>query len=338
MTRNALYDNTKFLMIFLVVFGHLIEPLSGGGAMIRAVYMSIYSFHMPVFVLLCGLLTKPDPQGDQSAKIVQATLVPFVVFTLVYELFTILTTGGISGYSAGLQPHWLLWFLSSLFLWRLFSPVVMKFRYPMALALGLSLAAGYSDQVGYFLGLSRTLYFFPFFLIGQWLNGAAIDIAAYRDKLPRLLPVGILVVNLAVFFLADDFSARWLFGSLSYAKLGAPVLGIFIRLFVYALSLASALAVLLLIPTTPTWMSERGQNTLHVYVWHGLLVKLLALIGLIAATGTWPQPVTLVFWLAVSLPIAFALSSQAVANFTQGWLLGPGARLLLGKTPPAKTP
>lgn len=31
MERNYLYDNTKFLMIFLVVFGHLLEPLAGQG-------------------------------------------------------------------------------------------------------------------------------------------------------------------------------------------------------------------------------------------------------------------------------------------------------------------
>lgn len=49
MQRNYLYDNTKFLVIFLVVFGHLFEPLAGQGG--RALPLSIYSFHMTVFVL-----------------------------------------------------------------------------------------------------------------------------------------------------------------------------------------------------------------------------------------------------------------------------------------------
>jgi len=31
MQRNYLYDNTTFLVIFLVVFGHLLEPLAGQG-------------------------------------------------------------------------------------------------------------------------------------------------------------------------------------------------------------------------------------------------------------------------------------------------------------------
>lgn len=42
MQRNYLYDNTTFLVIFLVVFGHLLEPLAGQGG--RALSLSIYSF------------------------------------------------------------------------------------------------------------------------------------------------------------------------------------------------------------------------------------------------------------------------------------------------------
>ena len=44
MQRNYLYDNTTFLVIFLVVFGHLLEPLAGQGGVVRALSLSIYSF------------------------------------------------------------------------------------------------------------------------------------------------------------------------------------------------------------------------------------------------------------------------------------------------------
>jgi fucose 4-O-acetylase-like acetyltransferase len=182
MQRNYLYDNTKFLMIFLVVFGHMLEPLAGQGGLVRSLYLSIYSFHMPVFVLLCGLLTKPDSQGDPSAKIIQSLLVPFLAFTLLYELFNLLTTGRISHYSAGLQPYWLLWFLFSLFWWRLLAPFFMKLKYPLPIAFALALAAGYSDQIGYFLGLSRTLFFFPFFLVGQQMIVSGFDVTAWRRR------------------------------------------------------------------------------------------------------------------------------------------------------------
>lgn len=329
MQRNYLYDNTKFLMIFLVVFGHLLEPLAGQGGLVRALYLSIYSFHMPVFVLLCGLLTKPDSQGDPSAKIIQSLLVPFLAFTLLYELFNLLTTGRISHYSAGLQPYWLLWFLFSLFWWRLLAPFFMKLKYPLPIAFALALAAGYSDQIGYFLGLSRTLFFFPFFLVGQQMIVSGFDITAWRQRLPRYLPVAVLAANFLFFLIATDFSARWLFGSVSYAALGAETFGVFARLGVYVLSLVTAGAVLLLIPQEKTWMSERGANTLHVYAWHGFVVKLFSLLGVFAFVGMLPQALGVSLWFLVALALTAALSGSVVARFTQRRLLDPLARLLL---------
>lgn len=49
-------------------------------------------------MLLCGPLTKPDSQGDPSAKIIQPLLVPFLPFILLYERFNPLTPGRISYY------------------------------------------------------------------------------------------------------------------------------------------------------------------------------------------------------------------------------------------------
>lgn len=337
MERNYLYDNTKFLMIFLVVFGHLLEPLAGQGGLVRALYLSIYSFHMPVFVLLCGLLTKPNPSGDQSAKIIQSLLVPFLAFTLLYELFNLLTTGRISHYSAGLQPYWLLWFLFSLFCWRLLAPFFMKLKYPLPIAFALALAAGYSDQIGYFLGLSRTLFFFPFFLIGQQMAISGFDVVAWRRRLPRYLPVAVMVANFLFFLIATDFSARWLFGSSSYATLGAGTFGVFARLGVYGLSLATAGAVLLLIPQEQTWMSERGANSLHVYAWHGFVVKLFSLLGVFALAGKMPQPLGVGLWFLIALGLTVALSGPTTARFTQGRLLDPLARMLLRGTRSAPT-
>ena len=48
--RDAYFDNLKFILILLVVVGHLIEPFNGEAAM-GAIYQFIYSFHMPLFIL-----------------------------------------------------------------------------------------------------------------------------------------------------------------------------------------------------------------------------------------------------------------------------------------------
>lgn len=50
--RNGQIENLKVILIFCVIFGHLLEPLEGG----YGLYKIIYSFHMPMFLFLNGWL------------------------------------------------------------------------------------------------------------------------------------------------------------------------------------------------------------------------------------------------------------------------------------------
>ena len=53
--REANYCNLKLLLIFLVVYGHWIEPYIHQDEALLSQYRFIYFFHMPVFVFLSGL-------------------------------------------------------------------------------------------------------------------------------------------------------------------------------------------------------------------------------------------------------------------------------------------
>lgn len=64
MQREAYFDNAKLLFIFLVVFGHLIQPLKSQIELVNVLYQWIYLFHMPVFVLASGFFAK----GGESDK------------------------------------------------------------------------------------------------------------------------------------------------------------------------------------------------------------------------------------------------------------------------------
>lgn len=57
--RDYLFDNIKGLLIFLVVFGHLISYSSFKKIhSIDFIYLSIYIFHMPIFVFISGYFSK----------------------------------------------------------------------------------------------------------------------------------------------------------------------------------------------------------------------------------------------------------------------------------------
>lgn len=55
--RNYQMDNLKCLLIFSVVFGHMLELFMGKNSPERVIYLVIYSFHMP-FLLLCPVFLR----------------------------------------------------------------------------------------------------------------------------------------------------------------------------------------------------------------------------------------------------------------------------------------
>ena len=78
--RDYLFDNAKGLMIFAVVLGHVLEYDLTGIA--RALYIVIYSVHMPLFVLISGYFARFNAE-----KIVKKLIVPYLSIQLVYTFF-----------------------------------------------------------------------------------------------------------------------------------------------------------------------------------------------------------------------------------------------------------
>jgi fucose 4-O-acetylase-like acetyltransferase len=329
--RNYLLDNAKYLLVLMVVFGHMIEPILHVSPAIKTVYLFIYSFHIPAFVLISGALSKNILTGDGFLKLVKSILVPFVVFTVLYEFFSLFHEGEFSRSTKNFEPYWLLWFLYSLFIWKLLLPVFLNFSFPVLFSIVLSIGAGYLDSVGYSLGLSRTLYFFPFFILGYKLKP---KLANHRRKIgvSMILLLGVLVLNISTFAYFHEMRQEWLYGSYSFSKLeNYGLLAGIKRLLIYGVSFITALSVLMLVPDKKMAISEKGINSFHVYLWHGFFVKILSGIGLIAAIGQLPVASSLPILFILSLLLTLFLSKEYIAESTQRYLIGPANNLLLNR-------
>ena len=64
--NNYFIDNLKVILIFLVVFGHLIERYIDTNSTLLGVYMFIYTFHMPLFIFVSGFLSKKHLQEQKD--------------------------------------------------------------------------------------------------------------------------------------------------------------------------------------------------------------------------------------------------------------------------------
>lgn len=332
MIRNHLLDNAKYIFILLVVFGHFIEALIDDNQIIKIVYLSIYSFHMPAFIILTGMLSKAHLSQIYVTKLVKSILIPFIVFTIFYELFYYIAKGEWSDYIQNLQPYWMLWFLYSLIIWKLFLPIILNFKFPILYSLIIAIGAGYAESIGYFLGLSRTIYFFPFFIIGYQLSPQVCSriYSKVNSKILILISSTILILNIVFFIYYQDMSYEWLYGSLPYSALTQMgwMAGL-IRGGFYIISFSTVIAILCLIPSQKIKILSQGENSLYVYLWHGFFVKIFSGLGIINVIGNFPTIISLLILFGISTLLTFILSRCFVASNTQRFIINPVSNLLL---------
>lgn len=315
-------------MIFFVIFGHLIEPLIADNPQMKIIWIWIYTFHMPVFVMVAGLLSKSEYRPEFWRKLTKSIIVPFAVFTLIYEIFHVIMFFKPSQYGQHFQPYWLLWFLLSLFIWRALLPLILKLKYPILITVAISILAGYFEPIGRGFGLSRTLYFFPFFLLGHTLLPKFIH-RIQNNTFPKIILWAGFILSLFIAFNMQDVSEKWMLGSQSYTAIGfdTPLAGL-IRLAIYVLSALLSLIIFGLVPNKEFSFTARGNNSLYIYIWHGFFVKTLLSGGLIILIGKLSFYPALGVFVALTGALLYILSSDRFNIFTQRYLLKPITKYL----------
>ena len=319
-TREYQYDNLRFLLIALVVLGHLLEVASTFPHK-QVIYTVIYSFHMPAFLFLSGMFARFD-----RVKWLFGLCLPYLALQSLYIFFAR------QMYGPGLplqfsQPYWLLWYLFALAVYTLMLPVYDLSspggRAAMtAAAFLLAVLAGFDQSIGYPWSASRILVFQPWFLLGFYAGrrGRAGQPPKERSRGfllgTALLTAGTCLV-LEYLLVRSGVPGQVLYGAQSYQAAGGSWEW-------RVLSMACAGSVILLlfgvaarglrlrIPVLTTL----GQNTLSIYLFHGFVVRFIQnrcsslLSGPLAVLAVWAA-------------ILLLLGNPAVGRCT-GFLLGAG--------------
>ena len=321
--RNPVFDNIKFIMIFAVILGHAIEPFIKDLPGFKALYLFIYSFHMPVFIMVAGMLSATKLDWDRFKKLIQSLAIPFIVFTAIYEVGHYIMFDELSQFFKDGVPYWLLWFLPSLLFWRLTLPVTCKIPHYFIISLLLSLYAGTIADLDKMLGFSRTIYFWPFFLLGHKLTADFLTQPKWKN-ISKYVWVLLLIISLIGFWLANDINHRVFYGKLPYGNLKQSVPeGIMNRLWVYFISFIMTFAVLGIIPDKISVPEHWKRNTLFAYLWHGLLIKVADSLGFIDIGSSWNPFSLFAALLLLSIISTIILSSKYVATATQTVLFKP---------------
>ncbi|MGW0789772.1 acyltransferase family protein [Streptomyces sp. NPDC002911] len=271
--RDPFFDNAKYLAIVLVAVGHSWEPLPGSGRLVETFYTFVYTFHMPVFIIIAGYFSRGlELRSGRVWKLVTSLAVPYAVFEIAYTLFERLT--GSPDYSLSpLTPYWLLWFLPALFLWRLTTPFWQTVRWPVAVALVIAAMGAVTSNIGGDLHLQRILQFLPYYALGLQLRSAHFDFV--RRRAVRIASVPVCLVALAVAYWAvPRTTTSWFFRRYGAEQLGSPAwTGAAVTLLLFVCALVLSACFLAWVPNRRLWMTALGAGTLYGYLLHGFVIK-----------------------------------------------------------------
>ena len=269
--RNTKIDCLKGLLMILVVFGHALEY--GDVKINGLIHSIIYSFHMPLFICISGYLTKLNNGYCKSLVTLIETL---VVCQLGIKIPLILFSD--EPISTLLVPFHSFWYLLSLIFWRI---MLLPFRnlqkysiLCVIVAFLVALGAGFTS-IGYELSLSRTISFFPFFLIGYFLKEYKINI-----RLSAIAASSVLILySIIVLGIGKDFSA------ITYCYSAyASSYGIIYRAAFFIIAILLSNCVYKLTPNKNKLLEAIGINSLLFYIYHDVIIvtigKYLSYLGI----------------------------------------------------------
>ena len=312
---SYLVDNIKVLLIFLVVFNHIIAfQLVKVDVIVRYVWYAITIFHMPAFVFMSGYLSK-KPQD--VLKNVKNLLIPYILgYSLTWYAY--IWTGRSMDYELLRPSGTVMWYVLALFIYRLTIEALGKVRFIVPLSIIFALWAGTRPEFTTYLSSSRIVVFFPFFVAGYlWKSDYTKVVRKFKGKWVLVLVSGLLLYAIPNFMIANEIPIDIFRGNHTYQLSGMDdITGMLIRLLMYLVSFVLVLTFLALIPDMKLPITFVGRNTMGIYFFHYPIM--IVLNGLLLLSI--PQMMNVWVLFGVSWILVLILGSKPVSFIYNGAL------------------
>lgn len=268
MPRDNRIDSLKGLLIVLVILGHVITSMNNTNIVNHAVMGFIYIFHMPLFILVSGYLTRSPEQQTASDmwRGVLNILITLTIFQLLYS-FWIVLYGGSFKIAMERFPLGVLWYLLSLIYWKIllyYTPrwLLKRPALYLGLALLVSVLCGLT-RLGWFLSLQRTLNFYVFFLLGYYYRQGALNTQWWQNN---VLHGGLALVLLPLILWLYPHCGNVMNGADHYAWSGIPE-----KVLILACSIALSLLVFNLVRDN-SLLRRIGKDSMFYFLFHSFIV------------------------------------------------------------------
>ncbi len=271
--RDSFFDSLKFILICLVVFGHILEYNGIKGILSFKVYSFIYTFHMPLFIFISGYFSK-NITWNKLKKSFKTLLPAYFVFQVILFIPNMLD-GSFNLFNFFTSPQSVLWYILALLYWRVafyFVPKIRFLNFPIVIVISI-LMSFLIGLVNYpvFLAIAKTIAFLPYFALGYYCTENSIEKIRGWNK---AISIAILIVAffLVYTFTTSDFVLN-LYGEFSYKYVfGSVAKGLLWR----TVSMVAAIIISCAIINLATdKLHKWGGRTLGIYLLHAPLVYIV---------------------------------------------------------------
>ena len=276
--RIPKWDNMKCVLIFCVILGHISEIYTQEYTVFRDLFFLIYIFHMPAFLFVSGLLSEKTIKEKKYKNIFSYLLLYFVIKILRNGIhYLVYGTGSFSV----LSESGVAWYAGALFAFCLITIIIDKvdLRWALLCLIILSCFAGYDDNIGDWLLLSRIIVYYPFFLAGYMLDKEKF-MNLSKKAFVKCIGAVILLFTI-IFVMSNGETCYWLrpliTGRNPFSKLEMfSEYGGVLRLAYYIIVFIIIFSIAVIIPNIKLpLITGIGRRTLSIYAIHLCIIDIL---------------------------------------------------------------
>lgn len=259
--RNYAFDNIKIILIFLVVFGHLINVVyTEKPFVIKIIWIIIYTFHMPLFVLISGYFSKGYSDSLKVDKIITGLIIPYFVFNTIFCILD-------KKFIIPILPESAMWYLYALIIWRVLLPYLIRIKYVLPLSIFIALLTIFIPT-GMDSGSLKVIKYLPLFLTGYYITPEIFtkinNISKFKATIYFIFALTCLCL---VFYVAKiDISDNILYVKSLDSNLNINV--ILGRIITLLFGLSICFYMMIIIPNKKYFITSVAKYTLMIYLFH----------------------------------------------------------------------
>lgn len=263
--RILFIDNLKCFAIFCVVLGHALQYTSGKYLEDNFVFNFIYTFHMPLFMMMSGYFFRTSLNLGLWSFVEKKTmqlLLPAICWSIIkIPLTSISDIGGGISFIIGS-----LWFLKSTFICYIVTYIAVKVFKSEKIAYAMIFILPFFVNIN--VSTFMLNYMLPSFVVGIWLNKYYSEMMERRN-----LVLGVCAIIFILLLPYWEFS-EYYYTPIFLDELSFSINGACIYLHRMLIGISGSITLFLLFSfcnRSHHLVSQIGQSTLGIYIMNGLI-------------------------------------------------------------------